>query len=77
MRNDAILPGFLRRDIDALLEAEKLEKLTGKKCLHMDCLLDEVYGSINAAYWDKLIDKETAECLRKKYLGLEEPLQEL
>ena len=77
MRNDAILPGFLQRDIDALLEAELQEKETGKKCLHMDCLLDEVYGSVNAAYWDNLIDKETAEYLRKKYLGLDEPLQDI
>ena len=77
MRNDAILPGFLQRDIDALLEAELQEKETGKKCLHMDCLLDEVYGSVNAAYWDGLIDKKTAENLREKYLGIIEPLQEL
>lgn len=44
---------------------------------NMDCLLNEVYGSVNAAYWDGLIDKKTAENLREKYLGIIEPLQEL
>lgn len=41
----------------------------------MDCLLDEIYGSINGAYWDGLISKDVGEYLRVKYLGIEEPLQ--
>ena len=69
------LPAFLKHDIDAYLSAVKTEKETGKKCWHMDCLLDEVYGSVNAAYWDGLIDKDVAEYLREKYLGIDEPLQ--
>ena len=73
--DESMLPVFVRHDIDALLEAEEQEKATGQKCLHMDCLLDEVYGSVNAAYWDGMISKGVAEYLRKKYLGIDDPLQ--
>ena len=73
--DENMLPSFLKYDIDAYLLAVKTEKETGKKCLHMDCLLDEIYGSINGAYWDGLIDKDVAEFLREKYLGIDEPLQ--
>lgn len=69
------LPSFLKHDIDAYLAAVQMEKETGEKCLHMDCLLDEIYGSINGAYWDGLISKEVGEYLRAKYLGIDEPLQ--
>ena len=69
------LPVFLKHDIDAYLSAVKKEKETGEKCWHMDCLQDEIYGSINAAYWDGLIDKDVAEYLREKYLGIDVPLQ--
>ena len=73
--DETTLPAFLQHDIDVYLSAVDKEKETGEKCWHMDCLLDEIYGSINGAYWDGLIDKETAECLRERYLGIDEPLQ--
>ncbi|SFE75758.1 hypothetical protein SAMN05216245_11713 [Succiniclasticum ruminis DSM 9236] len=69
------LPAFLKHDIDAYIEAIRKEQETGEKCWHMDCLQDEIYGSINGAYWDGLIDKDVAEYLREKYLGIDEPLQ--
>ena len=56
------LPPFLQHDIDALLEGKK------KQVLYVDCLLDEVYGSINSAYYDGSISKEQADYLRQKYL---------
>ena len=58
------LPPFLQHDIDALLEGKK------KQVLYVDCLLDEVYGSINSAYYDGSISKEQADYLRQKYLGI-------
>lgn len=61
----AELPEFLQRDIDALIEGQK------KQVLYVDCLLGEVYGSINAAYYDGSITNEQAAYLRKKYLGIE------
>lgn len=57
------LPPFLQHDIYALLEGKK------KQVLYVDCLLDEVYGSINSAYYDGSISKEQADYLRQKYLG--------
>ena len=73
--DESTLPAFLKHDIDAYLSAVKKEKETGEKCWHMDCLQDEIYGSINAAYWDGLISKDVGEYLREKYLGIDEPLQ--
>ena len=70
-------PYFLRHDIEALVEAAQEERATGKACLHMDCLQDELYGSINAAYREGKITKDAAEYLRKVYLGIIEPLQEI
>lgn len=59
------LPDYLSRDIENLLSAEK-----EKHCLHLDCFQDELYGSINAAYWDGDITEEQAAYLRKKYLSM-------
>ena len=73
--DESTLPAFLKHDIDAYIEAVRKEKETGEQCLHMDCLLDEIYGSINGAYWDGLISKDVGEYLREKYLGIVEPLQ--
>ena len=59
------LPPYLINDIEALKEGIK----NGSSVL--DCLYDEVYGSINAAYHDREITNEQAVHLRKKFLGLE------
>lgn len=60
------LPPYLQHDIDALIEGRK-----DKTCLHIDCLEDEVYGSINSAYVDGRISEDQAWYLREKYLGME------
>lgn len=62
---EANLPQFLQQDINALIEGKK------KQVLYIDCLKDEVYGSINAAYYDGSITQEQVYYLRKKYLGFE------
>ena len=60
------LPGYLQHDIDALVEGEN-----DPDCLHVDCLEDEVYGSINLVLYGHEINDEQARYLRKKYLGME------
>lgn len=60
------LPSYLQRDIDALAVG------LIEKPLYLDCLLDEVCGSINSAEVDGLISTEQAIYLRKKYLWEEE-----
>lgn len=56
------LPGFVRQSIENLLQGE-LEQVS-----HLDCLYDDLYGSINAAQWGGDITREQADYLRKKYL---------
>ena len=56
------LPGFVRQSIKNLLQGE-LEQVS-----HLDCLYDDLYGSINAAQWGGEITMEQADYLRKKYL---------
>lgn len=58
------LPAYLQEDIDRLVAADP------KTCLSYDCLLDEVYGSINSAMVDDEISEDQAWYLREKYLGL-------
>jgi hypothetical protein len=59
------LPEFLRHDIDALVKGcENPEKYA----TIIDCLYNEVQGSINSALYDNQITKEEAEYLRGKYL---------
>lgn len=57
------LPAYVQHDIDALIIGKK------NKVLHLDCLYNEVYGSINSALWDDEITLDQAEYLREKYLG--------
>lgn len=61
---EANLPEFLQHDIDALVEGKK------NQVTYIDCLLGEIYGSINAAYYDGMISEEQAVYLRKKYLNI-------
>lgn len=35
---------------------------------YLDCLWDELYGSIDASQWGREISKEQADYLRQKYL---------
>lgn len=56
------LPKYLKDDIEAL------KKGIQEKSKLLDCLLDEVYGSINSAYYSNEITKDQADYLRYKYL---------
>lgn len=58
------LPEYLQNDIDALAEGIKTKSSV------LDCLYDEVWGSINSAYYSDEISDEQASYLRKKYLGI-------
>ncbi len=59
------LPPYLRNDILALVEGYKT------KSHLLDCLYNEVQGSINSAFYDNVLTKEQAAFLRQKYLYLE------
>jgi hypothetical protein len=59
------LPIFLKDDIIAF------EKGRANNSTLLDCLYNEVQGSINMAYYGNAITKDEADYLRWKYLGLE------
>ena len=56
------LPAAIQKDIDAYLEGIRTQ------VTYLDCLWDELYGSINANQWGWEITKEQADYLRAKYL---------
>ena len=56
------LPAAIQKDIDAYLEGIRTQSSV------LDCLWDELYGSINASQWGWEISKEQADYLRAKYL---------
>jgi hypothetical protein len=60
------LPLYLKKDISALKEG--WENNSGL----LDCLYNEVQGSINSAFYDNELTKEQAVFLRRKYLALED-----
>lgn len=55
------IPEYLRKDIEALKKGEE------ENSLSLDCLIDEVYGSINSALYSYEITEEQANYLRDKY----------
>lgn len=57
------LPKYLLHDIE-----EYLKNKDDPTCTVIDCLLDEIYGSINSALYSGEITQEMAEYLREKYL---------
>ena len=59
------LPHDLRKAIDDLARARE-ENLV----MRLDVLMDELYGSINADYWDGEITERQAGHLRRKYLWI-------
>ena len=63
---ETYLPRYLRSDIVALEEGLKNNSSV------LDCLYDEVQGSINSAYYDNEISESQADYLRKKYLGTDD-----
>lgn len=56
------LPADLQKAIDDYLEGIRAQ------VTYLDCLADELYGSINANQWGWDISKEQADYLRQKYL---------
>ena len=56
------LPAAIQKDIDAYLEGIRTQSSV------LDCLWDELYGSVNASQWGWEITKEQADYLRQKYL---------
>lgn len=59
-----------RRCIPKYLEYainEYLKYKDDKKCTVIDCLIDEIYGSINSALYSNEITEEQANYLRDKY----------
>lgn len=56
------LPPYLQNDINNLL----MEIRKGNSTI-IDCLLCEVYGSINSALYSNEITKDEADYLRNKY----------
>ena len=56
------IPKYLENDIN-----EYLKYKDDKICTVIDCLIDEIYGSINSALYSDEITKEQANYLRDKY----------
>ena len=64
------LPESLKKALDEYVQGEK------EQVFYMDCLWGELYGSINACQWGGRITKEQADYLRKKYLFIDEEMEE-
>lgn len=58
------LPKHLNLAISQLLEGQRTNSSL------LDCLMDEVYGSLNSAEIDGEITSDLAWYLRRKYLGM-------
>ncbi len=59
---ETCIPKYLKHDID-----EYLKYKDDKTCTVIDCLIDEIYGSINSAFYSEEITEEQAHYLRDKY----------
>lgn len=64
------LPNFLKSDLEAYCKGEE------EQVSHLDCLWDELYGSINSALYGNRITEEQARYLRLRYLYDEEETEE-
>ena len=60
------LPKYLEDDIKALKEGIK------NKVLHVDCLINEVQGSVSSAFVDGIITEKQCDYIYKKYIRMEE-----
>lgn len=69
MINDKILekclPKYLEEDLERLKEGLK------KNVSYLDCLIDELQGSINSAFVDGDITEEQCNYLYRKYIRME------
>lgn len=59
---ETCIPKYLKNDIE-----EYLKHKDDKSCTHIDCLIDEIYSSINSALYSSEITEEQANYLRDKY----------
>ena len=59
------LPKYLEEDLKRLKEGRK------NKVLHLDCLINELQGSINSAFVDGDITEEQCDYLYEKYVYVE------
>lgn len=62
--DERTLPRYLRNDIEAFKEGVRTNSTV------LDCLWDELYGSINSAFYDNEISEAEARHLREEYLGI-------
>lgn len=60
------LPGYLQRDLQNLKEGIK------NNVTYLDCLINELQGSINSSFVDGDITEEQCDYLYKKYVRMEE-----
>lgn len=65
---------YLETGLSESIQKAIKDYLQGEKeqVLHLDCLWDELYGTINSNLWAGLITEEQAGYLRSKYLGLDQ-----
>lgn len=59
------LPNYLQQDL------ENLKKGIKDKVSYIDCLLNELQGSVNSAFVDGDITEEQCDYLYKKYIRME------
>ena len=59
------MPSYLKRDLDNLKEGIK------NNVGYIDCLIDELQGSVNSAFTDGDITEEQCDYLYKKYIRME------
>lgn len=59
------LPSYLARDLQNLKEG------MAKQVSYLDCLINELQGSINSAFVDGDITEEQCDYLYKKYIRME------
>ena len=59
------LPKYLEEDL------KKLKKGIEENVSYLDCLIDELQGSINCAFVDGEISEEQCDYLYKKYIRME------
>lgn len=59
------LPSFLENDIKALKEGIKND------VKYIDCLVNEIQGSVNSAYTDGVITEEQCDYLYDKYIRID------
>lgn len=69
LQNEGILekcvPSYLERDLQNLKNGIK------NKVSYLDCLINELQGSVNSAFVDGDISEEQCDYLYKKYIRME------